>query len=250
MADGSGALVVITAFIATYPNQFRVELYARNEKQRQCDWYDTVPRSILILVLMLCCFRLSAQENIRQVDFKNFTYPVSGHLLGHSSLQWLDGSTGHADSKSIQLLDGKNLTKISSFVMDGKEYTQYEGFTFESVRYADLTGDGNEEAIVDLTYHSGGTQTTDYVYVYTLDQHGPKLLAYCHTGSRSDSGLYGVYGQKGLLVFELLDPSSSKGECCSSGVFVTRYKWQSGVFKRIGSIERRTIPPPQEKPIK
>ena len=208
-----------------------------------------VPRPIIILALMLCCLRLSAQENIRRVDFKNFTYPVSGHLLGHSSLQWLDGSTAHADSKPIQLLDGTNLTKTSSFVMDGKEYAQYEGFTFESVHYADLTGDGNDEAIVDLSYRSGGTQTTDYVYVYTLDQHRPKLLAYCHTGSRSDSGLYSVYGQEGLLVFELLDPSRSQGDCCSSGVLMTRYKWQSGVFKRIGSSERRTIPLPQGKPI-
>ncbi|MGO4212421.1 hypothetical protein AB4Y89_21045 [Terriglobus sp. 2YAB30_2] len=184
------------------------------------------------------------------MDFKSFTYPVSGHLLGHNSLQWLDGSTTNPSRKPILLVDGKDLRKTSSFVMDGKEYAQYQGFTFEFVRYADLTGDGNEEAIVDLRYYSGGTQTTDYVYVYTLDQHQPKLLAYCHTGSRSDSGLYGVYGQKGLLVFELFDPSRSEGDCCSSGVLITRYKWQSGVFKRIGSRERRAIPPPQEQTIR
>jgi len=53
---------------------------------------------------------------------------------------------------------------------------RYEGFTFESMRYAVLTGDGKEEAIVDLEYHSGGSQTTDYIYVYTLDHHRPKLL--------------------------------------------------------------------------
>src|ERR1700749_4115601 len=127
---------------------------------------------------MLCCLRLVAQEKIRQVDFKNFAYPISGHLLGHSSLQWLDGSTANTNRKPIQLVDGKDLTKTSSFVMDGKEYDQYEGFTLESVHYADLTGDGNEEAVVDLKYRPGGTQTTDYVYIYTLDKHQPKLLAY------------------------------------------------------------------------
>jgi hypothetical protein len=196
---------------------------------------------------MLCCLRLVAQENIRQVNFKDFTYPLSGHLLGHSGLQWLDGSAQTTTNrKPIQLADGKDLTKTSSFVMDGKEYAQYEGFTLESVRYADLTGDGNEEAIVDLIYHSGGTQTTNYVYIYTLDQHRPKLLAYCHTGSRSSSGLYGVYGKEGLLVFELFDPTRSQGECCSSGVLISRYKWQSGVFKRVGTTERRSLPPPQE----
>lgn len=207
-----------------------------------------MPRFILIFALVLCCLRLSAQENIRQVDFRNFTYPVSGHLLGHNSLRWLDGSTANTSRRPIPLFDGKDLTKTSSFVMNGKEYAQYEGFTFESVRYADLTGDGKEEAIVDLEYHSGGTQTTDYVYVYTLDHHRPKLLAYCHTGSRSDSGLYDVYGQRGMLVFELLDPTRSQGDCCSSGVVITRYKWQSGAFKRIGPTEQRAIPQPQEQP--
>ena len=152
-----------------------------------------MPRLILIVALTLYCLRLSAQEHIQQVDFKNFTYPVSGHLLGHGSLQWLCDSTARTSRKPIQLVDGKDLTKTSSFVIDRKEYVQYEGFTLESVRYADLTGDGKEEAVVDLLYQSSGTQTTNYVYIYTLDQHRPKLLAYCHTGSRSDAGLYGVY---------------------------------------------------------
>lgn len=209
-----------------------------------------MPRVILILALTLCCSRLGAQENIRQVDFKNFTYPISGQFLEHSSLQWLDASTANTNRKPIKLVDGKHLTKISSFVMDGNEYAQYEGFTFESVRYANLTGDGNEEAIVHLMYHSGGTQTTDYVYIYTLDQHRPKLLAYCHTGSRAYSGLYDVYGKRGLLVFELLDPAKRQGDCCSSGVLISRYKWQSGVFKQIGPTERRVIPPPQEHSVK
>jgi hypothetical protein len=48
-----------------------------------------VLRLIFVLALVLCS-RLAAQENIRQVDFKNFTYPLSGRLLGHSSLEWLE----------------------------------------------------------------------------------------------------------------------------------------------------------------
>lgn len=202
---------------------------------------------ILVCALVLCGWPVRAQENIRQVDFKNFTYPLSGHLLGHSSLQWLDVSASDG-RKPIRLVGGKDLTKTSSFVMDGKEYAQYQGFTLESVRYADLTGDGSEEAIVDLMYHSGGTQTTDYVYIYTIDQHRPKLLAYCHTGSRSEYGLYGVYGEKGLLVFELLDPERSEGDCCSSGVVISRYRWESGAFKRVGPMERRKIPAAREHP--
>jgi hypothetical protein len=71
---------------------------------------------------MLCCVRLGAQQNIHRVDFKSFTYPLSGHVLGHNSLQWLDGSTASTKRKPIQLVDGEVLTKISSFVINGKEY--------------------------------------------------------------------------------------------------------------------------------
>ena len=196
----------------------------------------------------MLCSRLPAQQNIRQVDFKNFTYPLSGHLLGHGSLEWLD-TPAHpaANGKTIRLVDGSQLTKTSSVVVDGKEYGQYEGFTFESVSFGDLLGDGHEEAIVVLMYHSGGTQTTNYVYVYASGKRGPKLLAYCHTGNRSDSGLYGVNAKNGLLVFELFDPSRASGECCSSGVLISSYKWQNGLFKLAGPIKRRTLSPLHER---
>jgi hypothetical protein len=204
-----------------------------------------------MLALMFCPSILTAQQNIGQVDFKNFTYPLSGHLLGHDSLEWLDTPMHPAaDRKTIHLVSGSQLTKISSIVVDGKEYGQYEGFSFESVSYGDAIGDGKKEAIVVLKYHSGGTQTTNYVYVYGLGEHGPKLLAYCHTGSRSASGLYDVYARKGSLVFELLDPARASGDCCSSGVLISSYKWQNGVFKLTGPIEGRTLPPPQEHPDK
>jgi hypothetical protein len=208
-------------------------------------------RPVVILALMLCSSVLAAQQNIRQVDFKNFTYPLTGHLLGHDSLEWLDTPTHPATNrKSIHLVDGSQLTKTSSVTVDGKEYGQYEGFTFESVSYGDVIGDGKEEAIVVLMYQTGGTQTTNYVYVYGLGEHGPKLLAYCHTGDRSDLGLYRVHPRNGLLVFELLDPARASGECCSSGVLISSYKWQNGVFRLEGRIERRTLPPPQEHPDK
>jgi hypothetical protein len=208
-------------------------------------------RLVLMSALILWSSVLAAQQSIRQVDFNNFTYPLSGHLLGHDRLEWLNTPTHPAaNTKTIQLVNGSQLTKTSSVMVDGKEYSQYEGFTFESLSYGDAIGNGKEEAIIVLTYHSGGTQTTNYVYVYGLGEHGPKLLAYCHTGSRADLGLYGVYARNGALVFELLDPARASGDCCSSGVLISNYKWQNGAFKLAGAIERRALPPLQEHPDK
>jgi hypothetical protein len=190
---------------------------------------------------------LLGQQDIKQVDFKNFAYPLSGHLLGHSRLEWLDATAQPAvNSKTIHLVGGSQLEKISNVVVDGKDYGQYEGFTFQSVRYGDLTGDGKEEAIVSLLWQSGGTQTTNYVYVYASGEHGPKLLAYCHTGSRAYSGLYGVSARQGLLVFELFDPARASGDCCSSRVLISSYKWANGAFQLVGTIKRQVLSPLRE----
>jgi hypothetical protein len=177
----------------------------------------------------------SAQSSIRQVDFKNFTYPLAGPLLGHDDLKWLgDPKDGYSMRKPIHLLNGKDLNKASSFVMEGHEYTQWEGFELQSVQYADVTGEGAEEAVVVLLYETGGTQTTNYVYIFKLDAEKPKLLAYCHTGDRAHSGLYKVYGERGTLVFELFDPRKVQGDCCSSGIVRTFSRWQNGRFVRLG----------------
>jgi hypothetical protein len=95
---------------------------------------------IFILALLLGTHLARAHENVRQVDFNNFTYPLSGDLLGHDRLEWLDVQE-HAAAKRppIHLVKGSDLTKTSNFAMDGKEYGQYEGFTLESVKFADLT---------------------------------------------------------------------------------------------------------------
>lgn len=191
-------------------------------------------------ILVLTSFA-AAQSSIHEVDFKNFTYPLSGPLLGHGSLVWLGKSASAHRKQPIHLVHGKDLTKESSFKMDGKEYAQYEGFSLQSVSFADFTGDDRDDAIVVLRYYTGGTQTTNYVYFYTFEHGKPVLLAYCHTGDRAYEGLNAVYGDHGALVFELFDPDKRQGDCCSSGLIVRRFKWRSGYFQPFGAVERRSL---------
>jgi len=176
-------------------------------------------RSVMLGVIIFVSVGLSAQT-IRQVDFKNFSYPMSGPRLGHDRLKWLDPSKpGH-----IRLVNGS-------------DDAESPNFTFESVKFADVTGDGKEDAIVVLTFHSGGTQTSDYVYIYSLADGKPKLLAYCYTGDRAYSGLYEVYGEHGTLVVELQDPRKRSADCCSSGFVRTRYSWNGQRFDAVGARE-------------
>lgn len=185
-------------------------------------------RPLVLGVLILVSSALTdAQESIRQVDFKNFTYPLSGPTLGHDRLKWLDMSK----ASHIQLVDGKDAAGSP-------------GFTLESVEFADVTGEGQEEAVVVLHFRTGGTQQTDYVYIYSFAAGKPKLLAYFHSGDRGSSGLYRVYGENAKLVVELFDPEKRSGDCCSSGFVRTRYKWHNGRFEASGARESITLQEP------
>jgi hypothetical protein len=185
--------------------------------------------------ILFSSLTLSGQNTIRQVDFKNFTYPLSGPLLGHNGLKWLGNpKDGYSKKKPIHLVEGK---EVSSAVVEGRENPQPSGFIFQSVSFADVNGGGKEDAIVVLLYQTGGTQSTHYVYIYSFEGGKPKLLAYCHTGDRGYSGLYRAYGERGQLVFELLDPKKMQGDCCSSGIVRTRYVWQEDRFEVVGHPE-------------
>lgn len=112
----------------------------------------------------------------------------------------------------------------------------------DSVSFADVTGESVENAIVVLHFDTGGTQQTDYVYIYAPGAEKPKLVACSSTGDRAASGLYKVYGEGGKLVVELSDPAKSEGDCCSTGFVRTQYKWQNGRFEASGNQEFGTIP--------
>ncbi len=206
---------------------------------------------VLATLVCLSIPSIAAQNSIRQVDFKNLSYPLKDHLLGHGELRWLSAqAAGSPKLRTIQLKDGENLEKTPTGEIDGHENYEVAGFTLQEVKYADLTGNGKEDAIVVLRYYTGGTQTTNYVYIYSLADGKPKLLAYCHTGSRADFGLYGIYGEHGNLVFELLDPRKSEGDCCSTGFVRTRYRWDGSRFEAVGvpeygsaEIEKRPLTP-------
>lgn len=164
-------------------------------------------------------------RNIREVDFKNFTYPIpmTGSNSGHDRLVWQSTYT----VRHVKLVSGKSNA----------------GFSFQSEQFGDVLGNGRDEAIVVLRFHSG-TLDTNYVYIYSFDAQLPKLLAYFHTGHRAIFGLYRVYGENGRLVVDLFDPDRRSGDCCSAGYVRTRYRWQAGKFRPFGPRENGTVEHP------
>jgi len=183
--------------------------------------YPLPVRALAAAIVVLGSLRPAhAQTSIREVDFKNHVYPLSGPLLGHDHLQWLD-------------LSGRRHFRL----VEGKDSPRSPTFELSSVQYADVTGDGKEEAIVVIHLNTGGTQQSDYIYVYAFHNGEAALLAYCYTGDRAYSGLYGAYGRGGQLVVELNDPSKSQGDCCSTRFIRTKYAWRDGKFVPLGRRE-------------
>ena len=188
-------------------------------------------RSIAALLLALL-FTAGPQKkkfaNIRQVDFKNFTYPWNGAYGGPSSTwAWIQLPS----SDSFRLTHGKRWLPDP-----GAEPTEH-GFTllfmFESVVYGVLSGDQRDVAAVYVSYATGGTATWGYLYVYRLVSGKPTLMGYLVTGSRADGGFVRAAFQNGLLVLDFEDPSKREGDCCSDGYIRVSYRWQNGRFVEV-----------------
>ena len=197
-----------------------------------------VMRRLFFGLLLFAASGAVGQSKIQQVDFKNFSYPWKSDSGWPDHLEWLDPS----EHEHIQLANGH-------WTEEQDAGGPFSGLTLEKVQFADVTGDRRTDAIVTLRYDTGGTQFSYYVYIYSLAEQGPKLLASFHSGDRAAAGLYQVYGQKGKLIVELFDPKKAEGDCCSSGFIRTQYRWTNGKFEAVGAQEFGTTKAPSRLPV-
>lgn len=141
------------------------------------------------------------------------------------SWQWLPQSR----NSDIRLRDGIHRFQVPGAPMLGSPYLM-----FWSVAFGDLTGDGRDEAVVDLLYSSGGTANWLYLYVYTTADGSPKLLGILRSGSRANGGLIRVAIQQGLLVLDFEDTNRRVADCCSEGWVRVAYRRQGSHFVENG----------------
>lgn len=171
-----------------------------------------MPAFVFAILLSMVSLPVAGQRSIRQVDFGNFTYPLSHLLRGHNQLQWLD-------------LTGGTLKGQSATLVNGADPNSPPNFTLQSVSYADVTGEGNEDAIVVLRLGTGNVAIAHYIYIYSVLAGKPKLLAFCHSGDRGSSALSKAYVDDGQLVIELMGPGDS--------MLQRRFRWLNGRFQPI-----------------
>jgi hypothetical protein len=169
---------------------------------------------------------------IREVDFGNFTFPRL--------------PSKKCSMREIHLVNGR-YDAPESLVPHKTPSVDCWSAELTSTSYADITGDGQEEAIVQLYAELGGTEGSADIFIYTLSNNRPLLLWKFMTGDRADGGLRRIYSENGQLVIELfgagtvvgkqLESSENFGACCPKHFTRTRYRWDGHRFVQDGKEE-------------
>lgn len=176
---------------------------------------------------------------IGQFDFKNYTYELP------RGWQNPDGST------EITLTDGKlaPVEKNISDTMDDASRADAKaqrriGMSYVTTKFFDVTGDGQDEALVVLKIETGGSAVPQLVYVFDWKSGAPELIWPFRTGDRADGGLKDLRAEGGELVVELYgqdrfllgqtETGKITGDeeqlCCPTYFTRTTYKWNGKNF--------------------
>jgi len=165
----------------------------------------------------------SGTAGIRTIDFCNFSYP--GIKRSRKTIGWPD--------PEFRLKEG---------VRPSEDKFGSGLITLEAIDYADVTRDGQEDALITLIWHSGGTMQVGMVYVWSMKDSKPVALWDFAGGDRGYGGLRRVYETGGDLALEVYDPDAAAGNCCSRRIIRKRFRWNGSKFVQQGKTE--TIPNP------
>ena len=171
-------------------------------------------------------------------DFKNFTYP-------------LPRGWQNPDGSDLTLENGR-VDPVSKFIdedMPDEEKiearaTRRIGMSYVTTKYFDITGDGQDEAIVILKVETTGHAIPQLVYIYEWKDGVPELIWNFRTGDRADGGLKDMRVENGELVVELYgqdrfllgqtETGKITGDeeqlCCPTYFTRTFYKWNGKNF--------------------
>jgi hypothetical protein len=164
---------------------------------------------------------VSAQSDIRRIDFKNFTYKVS---------------CGGADKVSAIAVRGGEY----SGVKDSLNVKVYLKIT--DVIFGDINNDRKDEAVVLYSCGSGAS----YVYirglVFTIKNNKPILLTELEGGNKGDGGFHTVKISNNLLVVERYQLAAAGSPCCPAFIETAKYKLKSAKLVQTGRRRWRKLP--------
>lgn len=167
--------------------------------------------------------KVTIDQAIRKVDFKNFTYEPDCAADGQ---------------KKVTVKNGEY-----SYEKPADGYTDRFYFNVFEISYGDLNRDNSEEAILLTTCNTGGSGNFTQGFIYTLKGGKPVLLGNIPGGDRAYGGLRTARVEDGQLVVESNDPGENGANCCPQVILTTRYDASNGKLKQVGKVDRREIFP-------
>ncbi len=179
--------------------------------------------TVLLVVIFALTVSVAAQEGIRLVDFKNFTY---------------EAFCAGEQTQNVKVKDGEFSYEKQ---MDG--YTDRLYFTVSDIAYGDLDGDRSDDAIVLTVCNGGGTGNFSEGLVYKWKDGKPILIANIPGGDRAYGGLKSVKVANSVAVVERYDAGEHGAACCPEYILTERYKLQGGKMIQIGKSARKEIYP-------
>lgn len=170
---------------------------------------------------------VAAQQDIRKVDFQNFTYTPS-----------CSGEDNRPEKITVRKGEFSRTRQTEGF-----EERFY--FSILSVEYGDLNGDGQEEAAINTICNTGGSGQFTEGLVYTLKSGKPSLVVRLLGGDRADGGIREMKVANGLLVVEINDGERNTGACCPEGVIKSQYRLTGDKLTEVGQGVKRELYPRQ-----
>ena len=190
-------------------------------------------------------------------DFRNYTYPLP------RGWQNPDGSD------EIKLVNGKvtpNAGKVTEDMSDEEKAAvraqRRIGMSFVTTKYMDLTGDGEDEALVILKVETEGSAIPQMGYIFSWKGDAPELIWSFRTGDRSDGGLKDVRAENGMMTIELygqdrfLLGGNETGKitddreqlCCPTYFTRSVYRWNGSTFVMQGKRLTYSVSDPSAAP--
>jgi len=183
---------------------------------------------------------------IGSFDFKNYTYDLP------RGWQNPDGTT------EIKLVKGR-----LGALADETSSERHIGMSYVTAKYLDVTGDGDDEAVVVLKVETGGSAVPQLVYVFSWKNGAPELIWPFRTGDRADGGLKDIRSENGMVIVELygqdrfilgqMETRKITGDveqlCCPTHFTRSTYKWNGTAFLMAGKRLTFVVANPTAQPI-
>lgn len=176
-----------------------------------------------LIATFLFSIVISAQSDIRKVDFKNFTFEPG--CAGEETQKVTVKNGEFSSEKKVDDYIDRFYFKVYDFV------------------YGDVNGDSKDDVIISSVCNTGGTGNFTEAFVYTIKNNKPFLLTRIEGGDRAYGGLRKIEINDGVIIVEQNDVGEMGGACCPEFAVTTKLKWDGSKLNEVGKPDKRELYP-------